>query len=54
MRSHRAAQFLKQVDFPGALSLAGGTAGWEAGGLPVVRGDQAQTGVRLTEIVGPH
>ena len=39
MRSHRAAQFLKQADFPGALSLAGGTAGWEAAGLPVVRGE---------------
>ena len=54
MRSHRAAQFLKQADFPGALSLAGGTAGWESAGLPVVSGDKSQTGVRLTEIVGPH
>ena len=54
MRSHRAAQFLKQADFPGALSLAGGTAGWQSAGLPVVSGDKSQTGIRLTEIVGPH
>jgi rhodanese-related sulfurtransferase len=32
MRFRRAAQFLKQADFPGALSLAGGTAGWKAAG----------------------
>ena len=54
MRSHRAAQFLKQADFPGALSLTGGTAGWQSAGLPVVSGDKSQTGIRLTEIVGPH
>ena len=54
MRSHRAAQFLKQADFPLVYSLAGGTAGWQEAGLPVVTGDTSQTSIRLTEIVGPH
>jgi rhodanese-related sulfurtransferase len=54
VRSHRAAQFLKQADFAHAVSLAGGTAGWHKAGLPVVTGDTTQTGVRLSEIVGPH
>jgi hydroxyacylglutathione hydrolase len=54
VRSHRAAQFLKQADFHRVLSLAGGTAGWHAAGLPVVTGDTTQTGIRLTEVVGPH
>jgi rhodanese-related sulfurtransferase len=54
VRSHRAAQFLKQADFPHVYSLAGGTAGWHRAGLPVVSGDTAQTDIRLTEIVGPH
>jgi glyoxylase-like metal-dependent hydrolase (beta-lactamase superfamily II)/rhodanese-related sulfurtransferase len=54
MRSHRAAQFLKQAAFPVAYSLAGGTAGWQESGLPVVSGDTAQTSIRLTEVVGPH
>jgi rhodanese-related sulfurtransferase len=54
MRSHRAAQFLKQADFPLVYSLAGGTAGWHDAGLPVVTGDTSQTSIRLTEIVGPH
>jgi len=54
MRSHRAAQFLKQVDFAHVYSPAGGTAGWHEAGLPVVSGDTAQTGVRVTEVVGPH
>ena len=39
VRSHRAAQFLKQADFPMVYSLAGGTAGWHEAGLPVVSGD---------------
>lgn len=54
VRSHRAAQFLKQADFPMVYSLAGGTAGWHDAGLPVVQGDIAQTGPRVTEVVGPH
>jgi hydroxyacylglutathione hydrolase len=54
VRSRRAGQFLKQADFPQVYSLAGGTAGWHQAGLPVVSGDTAQTGIRLTEIVGPH
>jgi rhodanese-related sulfurtransferase len=54
VRSHRAAQFLKQADFSRVYSLAGGTAGWHAAGLPVVSGDTSQTGIRLTEVVGPH
>jgi hydroxyacylglutathione hydrolase len=54
VRSHRAAQFLKQTDFPLVYSLAGGTAGWHQAGLPVVSGDTSQTSVRLTDIVGPH
>ena len=54
VRSHRAAQFLKQADFPVVYSLAGGTAGWHQAGLPVVSGDTAQTTIRLTEVVGLH
>jgi glyoxylase-like metal-dependent hydrolase (beta-lactamase superfamily II)/rhodanese-related sulfurtransferase len=54
VRSRRAAQFLKQADFPLVYSLAGGTAGWHEAGLPVITGDTSQTSVRLTEIVGPH
>ena len=54
VRSHRAAQFLKQADFPQVYSLAGGTAGWHEAGLSVVRGDTEQTGVQVTEVVGPH
>jgi glyoxylase-like metal-dependent hydrolase (beta-lactamase superfamily II)/rhodanese-related sulfurtransferase len=54
VRSHRAAQFLKQADFSHALSLAGGTAAWQKAGLPVITGDTAQTAVRLSEVVGPH
>src|SRR5262249_14674494 len=52
VRSHRAAQFLKQVDFATVFSLTGGTAGWHQAGLPVVTGDTAQTGLRVTEGVG--
>jgi rhodanese-related sulfurtransferase len=54
MRSHRAAQFLKQADFATVYSLAGGTQGWHEAGLPVVTGDTAQTDLRVTEIVGLH
>jgi glyoxylase-like metal-dependent hydrolase (beta-lactamase superfamily II)/rhodanese-related sulfurtransferase len=54
VRSRRAAQFLKQADFPLVYSLAGGTAGWHEAGLPVVTGDTSQTSIRLTEVVGPH
>ena len=54
VRSHRAAQFLKQADFPSVFSLAGGTARWHQAGWPVVTGDTTQVGTRLTEIVGPH
>jgi glyoxylase-like metal-dependent hydrolase (beta-lactamase superfamily II)/rhodanese-related sulfurtransferase len=54
VRSRRAAQFLKQADFPLVYNLAGGTAGWHQAGLPVVSGDTSQTSIRLTEIVGLH
>src|SRR5262249_33478073 len=54
VRSHRAAQFLKQADYAQVLSLAGGTAGWNQAGLPVVTGDTAQTDIRVTEVVGLH
>jgi rhodanese-related sulfurtransferase len=54
VRSHRAAQFLKQADFSTVFSLAGGTQGWHQAGLPVVTGDTAQTDVRVTEVVGLH
>ncbi|MFN0070222.1 MAG: MBL fold metallo-hydrolase [Chloroflexota bacterium] len=53
MRSHRAAQFLKQVDVPLAMSLAGGTAGWQSAGLPVNSEDSVPT-LTLNEVVGPH
>ena len=53
VRSHRAAQFLKQADFPLVYSLAGGTGGWHAAGYPV---DAAETPsvVALSDVVGPH
>jgi hydroxyacylglutathione hydrolase len=54
VRSHRAAQFLKQADFAQVLSLAGGTAGWHQASLPVVTGDTAQTDIRVTEVIGLH
>jgi rhodanese-related sulfurtransferase len=53
VRSHRAAQFLKQADFAMVYSLAGGTAGWHAAGLPVDGADDAP-GLTLTEVVGHH
>lgn len=54
VRSLRAAQFLKQADFPEVYNLAGGTVGWQETGLPVVRGDTSQTAARVREVVGPH
>ncbi len=54
VRSHRAAQFLKQADFPVVYSLAGGTAGWSQAGLPVVSGDAPAPIAQVTEVVGPH
>jgi hydroxyacylglutathione hydrolase len=53
VRSHRAAQFLKQADFPLVYSLAGGTAGWQAAGYPV-EGATIPSAVALHEVVGPH
>jgi glyoxylase-like metal-dependent hydrolase (beta-lactamase superfamily II)/rhodanese-related sulfurtransferase len=52
VRSHRAAQFLKQVDFPLVYSLAGGMLEWTQAGLPVEMGDVS--GVAPTDVVGPH
>lgn len=52
VRSHRAAQFLKQADFSLVYSLAGGTAGWADAGMPVVTGDAPA--LALSEVVGPH
>jgi hydroxyacylglutathione hydrolase len=52
IRSHRAAQFLKQADFPNVASLAGGTGAWAEAGLPVERGDAPA--LALSEVVGPH
>jgi hydroxyacylglutathione hydrolase len=52
VRSHRAAQFLKQADFPLVYSLAGGTAAWHQAGCPVERGDAPA--LALSEVVGPH
>lgn len=54
VRSQRAAQFLKQADFPEVHSLAGGTAGWHQGRLPLVRDDTPQTATRVSDVVGPH
>jgi glyoxylase-like metal-dependent hydrolase (beta-lactamase superfamily II)/rhodanese-related sulfurtransferase len=53
VRSHRAAQFLKQADFPLVYSLAGGTAGWQQAGYPVEVGENP-SGVSLSDVVGPH
>jgi rhodanese-related sulfurtransferase len=53
LRSHRAAQFLKQVDFTEAYSLAGGTGGWQNAGRPVESGD-GQSAALVSEVVGPH
>lgn len=53
VRSHRAAQFLKQADFPSVLSLAGGTVAWANAGCPVERTD-SESAVELSEVVGPH
>jgi rhodanese-related sulfurtransferase len=53
VRSHRAAQFLKQVDYPDAHSLAGGTAGWQRSGRAVEAGE-SDSAVSLSEVVGPH
>jgi hydroxyacylglutathione hydrolase len=53
VRSHRAAQFLKQADFPLVYSLAGGTAGWHAAGYPVEAGESPSV-VSLSDVVGPH
>jgi hydroxyacylglutathione hydrolase len=52
MRSHRAAQFLKQADFPVVFSLTGGVAGWHAAGRPVETGDAPA--LALSEVVGLH
>lgn len=52
IRSLRAAQFLKQADFPNVASLAGGTAAWAEAGLPLERGEAPA--VALSEVVGPH
>lgn len=52
VRSRRAAQFLKQADFPLVYSLAGGTAGWHQAGYPVETGEAS--GVALSEVVGLH
>jgi glyoxylase-like metal-dependent hydrolase (beta-lactamase superfamily II)/rhodanese-related sulfurtransferase len=53
LRSHRAAQFLKQVDFPEVYSLAGGMGGWQNAGCPVESGE-SDSPVSLNEVVGPH
>jgi rhodanese-related sulfurtransferase len=53
MRSQRAAQFLKQADFPLVYSLAGGTAGWQQAGYPVEAGEPPSV-VSLSDVVGPH
>jgi len=53
MRSHRAAQFLKQADFSVAVSLAGGMAGWQQAGYAVDSGEP-ESAIELSEVVGPH
>jgi hydroxyacylglutathione hydrolase len=53
VRSHRAAQFLKQTDYPKVFSLEGGVSAWQALGRPVERGG-SESAVLLSEVVGPH
>jgi glyoxylase-like metal-dependent hydrolase (beta-lactamase superfamily II)/rhodanese-related sulfurtransferase len=53
VRSHRAAQFLKQNGYQEVFSLAGGTSGWQQSGRPVEQGDSGST-VSLSEVVGIH
>jgi glyoxylase-like metal-dependent hydrolase (beta-lactamase superfamily II)/rhodanese-related sulfurtransferase len=53
VRSHRAAQFLKQADFPLVYSLAGGIGGWHQAGYPVEVGEMPAH-VSLNDVVGPH
>jgi glyoxylase-like metal-dependent hydrolase (beta-lactamase superfamily II)/rhodanese-related sulfurtransferase len=53
VRSHRAAQFLKQANYPRVFSMEGGMAVWQASGRPLEQGDTEPT-VALSEVVGPH
>jgi glyoxylase-like metal-dependent hydrolase (beta-lactamase superfamily II)/rhodanese-related sulfurtransferase len=52
-RSQRAAQFLKQVNYPAVFSLEGGIAAWQASGRPVEHRD-SDAAVELSDVVGPH
>jgi len=54
LRSVRAAQFLKQVGFPNAVNVTGGTVAWTRAGLPLVTGEAPVKGPRFVESEWSH
>jgi rhodanese-related sulfurtransferase len=54
MRSRRAAQFLRQMDFTDVVNVAGGTSAWVQAGKAVERHAGQVTGRRIVETEWAH